>query len=404
MSAENHPHTTEHCPECGHKGRRVAEVTLAALLQPPWAAEFARASEDCCGQTGGEPIGCAPAPRETPWRFCDSPDCDVVYYSIRTGRTFTGSQLRVPVGVKERTGDRPLCYCFGHSIASIKDELRRTGTTTALEDIRDKMKRIGCHCPTSNPSGACCLGSVARGIEIARRELEQETATPPSAITNRAGRGRIELIASAGAILSAVLASACCWLPLVLLAGGVSGAAVASTLEAYRPIFIGVAVLFLGAAFYVTYRPRRASDAQADCCPSDGEAAATCCPPAGQRTTMMTVNKAMLWVVTALVAAFILFPNYVGALLGGGTSGVVSSDAPQLELVVEGMTCEGCAAIVEQAVRQVPGVQHVSVDHQTGRVVVSAESCCPIPTEQIVSAIEQAGYTPHSHPPHEPLR
>lgn len=57
---------------------------------------------------------------------------------------------------------------------------------------------------------------------------------------------------------SAVIASACCWLPLLLLAFGVSGVAVSATFEK------------------------------------------------------------MLWVVTAIALAFVFFPNYIGALRAAG--------------------------------------------------------------------------------------
>jgi copper chaperone CopZ len=53
-------------------------------------------------------------------------------------------------------------------------------------------------------------------------------------------------------IFSAMGASICCVGPLVLLALGVGGAWIGSltALEPYRPIFIGLTLLFLGFAFY----------------------------------------------------------------------------------------------------------------------------------------------------------
>jgi mercuric ion transport protein len=54
---------------------------------------------------------------------------------------------------------------------------------------------------------------------------------------------------------AAVGASLCCVAPLVLLALGVSGAWIASltALEPYRPIFVSLALLFLGVAFRRLY-------------------------------------------------------------------------------------------------------------------------------------------------------
>jgi mercuric ion transport protein len=59
---------------------------------------------------------------------------------------------------------------------------------------------------------------------------------------------RTSLIAGTAA---AVGASLCCVGPLVLLAFGVGGTWIASltTLEPYRPLFVGLTLLFLGLAF-----------------------------------------------------------------------------------------------------------------------------------------------------------
>ena len=68
--------------------------------------------------------------------------------------------------------------------------------------------------------------------------------------SNRSGNGLL-----VAGILAAIGASACCVGPLVLLALGISGAWITSLteLEPYRPIFIGLTVLFLAFAFYRLY-------------------------------------------------------------------------------------------------------------------------------------------------------
>lgn len=64
--------------------------------------------------------------------------------------------------------------------------------------------------------------------------------------------GKNSLLASA---LAAIGASVCCVGPLILLTLGIGGAWVANltALEPYRPIFIGLTLLFLGLAFYTLY-------------------------------------------------------------------------------------------------------------------------------------------------------
>lgn len=60
--------------------------------------------------------------------------------------------------------------------------------------------------------------------------------------------------AAAGA-LGALLASSCCILPLILISLGVSGAWIGSltALEAYKPVFIGIAAVFIAAGFWRVY-------------------------------------------------------------------------------------------------------------------------------------------------------
>jgi copper chaperone CopZ len=252
------------------------------------------------------------------------------------------------------------------------------------------MKDPGCHCETSNPSGSCCLGSVTKGIQIAKEELGMnETSVTPA----KSSTGRGEKIAKIGTVVSAIMASACCWLPLLLLAVGVSGVGIAATLEAYRPLLIVVTFGFLGAAFYFTYRPRKTAEASHGCCatePAQGEA---CCDPTGKRRlNMMALNKVMLWVVTVLAVAFLFFPSYVGILFGTANNAVVTENMNRAVFQIEGMTCEGCATTVAQAIRQVPGVLAVEVSYEKRQVVVGTEICCPVPKDKILAALKKAGY------------
>lgn len=383
MTAETTTAKRLHCPSCDKKAKRVSPVTLRALLNDQFATEIGSGNYSCCDSNGE---GCTPITEDTGWRFCDSTDCDVLYFSEEGDTSFTKSQLKVPVGVKETSGERPLCYCFGHSVGSIKEELRTKGHSDALEDIRAKMKDPGCHCETSNPSGSCCLGNVTKGVQIAQEELRMNDSNVTPASTEKSSTDRGEKVAKIGTIISAIMASACCWLPLVLLAVGVSGAGIAATLETYRPLFMVVTFGFLGAAFYFTYRPKKAAAAAGhDCCAPE--------PTGNRRFNMMALNKVMLWVVTVLAVAFLFFPSYVGLLFGTGDHAVVTEDMNWAVFQIEGMTCEGCATTVAQAIRQVPGVMAVEVSYEKRLAIVGMELGNPIPKEEILVALKKAGYS-----------
>jgi copper chaperone CopZ len=376
--------TATDCPKCGKKGKTVKRVTLRALLKDEYVARVAGSDESNCES------GCSPSKGSTGWRFCDSPDCDVVYFGEENGVTFAKDQLKVTVGVKEMAGERPLCYCFGHSVATITSELRLKGQSDALTDIRQKMKDPGCSCEVTNPSGSCCLGSVAKGIETAKAELT------PIARTVSSGN-KAETITKIGTVLSAIMASACCWLPLLLLAFGVSGAGIAGALEAYRPLFIVLTFGFLAAAFYLTYLPRKSQATEGYCCST----AQDCCavPQQGtkRRFSMMTVNKVMLWAVTLLAVVFLFFPKYVSLFLAShqaeSETSATSPLVTKTTIAVEGMTCEGCSVALQQTLKEVPGVLSAKVDYKNKQAVVSTEACCPFPKDAILKAVENAGFS-----------
>lgn len=106
-----------------------------------------------------------------------------------------------------------------------------------------------------------------------------------------AGKGSL-----VGGVLAALGASICCIGPVVLVSLGLGGAWIGSltALEPYRPVFIGVTLVFLGVAFRRLYRVPR------DCGP-DGE----CAVPVSLRR-----QRLLFWVVCVLALALLTFPYY----------------------------------------------------------------------------------------------
>jgi mercuric ion transport protein len=101
---------------------------------------------------------------------------------------------------------------------------------------------------------------------------------------------------SAGAVVSAVAASICCLGPLALALLGLGGGALLLKFEPYRPYLLATTGLFLGFAFYLSYR-RPTSE---ECAPGS-----SCAQPSNR-----TGQRAVLWIVTAIVVLVAAFPYF----------------------------------------------------------------------------------------------
>lgn len=123
------------------------------------------------------------------------------------------------------------------------------------------------------------------------------------------------LIGSLVAVVSALAASSCCWLPLLLIAVGAGSAVtIISYIEPYRIPASIVALVALAFAFYYTFRrPKGASGS----CSTE----VSCCAPSAKVRVFHTINKIMLFFVTIVVLAMLFFPEAVissVAGIGGG--------------------------------------------------------------------------------------
>jgi len=72
-------------------------------------------------------------------------------------------------------------------------------------------------------------------------------------------------VSLAGAVASAVAASACCIGPLAFAMLGLGGAGFLVAMEPYRPLFTVLTLGLLGIGFFVTYRPQQAAADDCDC-------------------------------------------------------------------------------------------------------------------------------------------
>ncbi len=74
--------------------------------------------------------------------------------------------------VKETEPPIALCYCFGHTAESVREELVATGRSTVSERITAEVQADNCSCEVKNPSGTCCLGDVNRAVHQIQNELQ----------------------------------------------------------------------------------------------------------------------------------------------------------------------------------------------------------------------------------------
>lgn len=98
------------------------------------------------------------------------------------------------------------------------------------------------------------------------------------------------------ATLAALGASACCAGPLILLALGISGSWIGnlSLLEPYRPIFIGITLVFFGLAFRKLYLLPQV-------CALDGPC---------NDTSNLRKQRRVFWISSALAVLVLGFPWY----------------------------------------------------------------------------------------------
>ena len=62
----------------------------------------------------------------------------------------------------------------------------------------------------------------------------------------------------------------------------------------------------------------------------------------------------------------------------------------ETNLIVNGMMCGGCENRVKNAIKNIEGVENVTADHNTGKVIVISNN--EVSEESIKEALEDIGY------------
>lgn len=135
--------TSAPCPDCGVVGKAVRARTVAVHARE-----------------GHQPNGCV-------YRFCETPDCEIVYYGAPGVAPYRKEDLATRVGVKETDDPIPVCYCFSFTEREVIEDAIAHRRSTIRDYIKQKVRDGECACETKNPSGRCCLGNVGRAIKKA---------------------------------------------------------------------------------------------------------------------------------------------------------------------------------------------------------------------------------------------
>jgi len=179
--------------------------------------------------------------------------------------------------------------------------------------------------------------------------------------------------------LSAVFASACCGVPLVLIALGLGGLGLGSFLGTYHWHFTLAGALLLAAAWFVFLREKARLGAVG----------------AGIRNARLTL--ALLAVATAAVLGF--GGLNVASALGLGSkarevrtaSSGSSGELAQVVLPVKGMTCVTCEWGIEKALGKLEGVVEAKASASEQKVLVRYEPG-KVTLERMIEAVDSTGY------------
>ncbi|NOR43489.1 MAG: hypothetical protein GQ572_09145 [Gammaproteobacteria bacterium] len=115
------------CPVNGKQYAWVSDKTILLHIKEPWSWDS----------------------KKQDYYFCEDPECDVVYFG-EDESIITKSAVRTVVGIKEKSDNALICYCFGVT--------RRASTDSQIKSFVIKnTKDHTCACEIRNPSGRCCL-------------------------------------------------------------------------------------------------------------------------------------------------------------------------------------------------------------------------------------------------------
>ena len=121
------------CPVNGREYDEVSVKTILHHVKQPWSWKEKRQR----------------------YYFCDDPECDVVYFG-QDDSMVCKSSVRTPVGIKEKSDDALVCYCFDVTASAA------TAYPATKAFVIEKTREHLCECEVCNPSGKCCLNEFPK--------------------------------------------------------------------------------------------------------------------------------------------------------------------------------------------------------------------------------------------------
>lgn len=231
---------------------------------------------------------------------------------------------------------------------------------------------------------------IRAALREALGQPARDCCVPLATVAAKSGESKSSSLVMVGSVFAAILASLCCILPIVFGLTGLTVVGASAAFAAWRPYLLTTTLGLLAAGFYFAYRP-----AKTECAPGGA-----CALPATKRS-----SRVVLWLTTAAVVVFALFPYYSGTVAQAvvGTSrqsnAVGSAALETVAFRVPDMDCPACAVSLSATLRRLPGVADAKLDVDSRKAVVTYD-----PAAQNVAALEKvisdAGFhiarAPHS--------
>jgi mercuric ion transport protein len=182
-------------------------------------------------------------------------------------------------------------------------------------------------------------------------------------------------------VLTAIAASLCCITPvLALFAGTTSLASSFSWMEPFRPYLIALTLLVLAFAWYQKLKPKTKEEIKCAC-------------EEDEKKPFMQ-SKTFLVFITLFAGIMLAFPHYADIFYPSTKKEVIivsASNIKTIEFVIDGMTCSGCAEMVNFEVNKLEGIISSNASYENSNAVVEFD-VTKTNEQEIEKAINSTGY------------